>query len=43
MEYLLTPGSQKIEPFAWWERAFTEEQLDWLQNKAKTANVGSST
>ncbi len=39
MEYLLTPGSQKIEPFAWWEGAFTEEQLDWLQNKAKAASV----
>tara|TARA_R110000803_G_scaffold176170_1_gene238655 strand:- start:3757 stop:4341 length:585 start_codon:yes stop_codon:yes gene_type:complete len=37
MQHLLTPYSRKIEPFAWWEDAFTEEQLDWLQNKAKEA------
>mgnify|MGYP003665058557 CR=1 FL=1 len=37
MQHLLTPYSRKIEPFAWWEGAFTEEQLDWLQQKAKEA------
>ena len=37
MQHLLTPYSKKIEPFAWWEGAFTNEQLDWLQNKAKEA------
>ena len=37
MQHLLTPYSRKIEPFAWWENAFTEEQLDWLQQKAKEA------
>ena len=37
MQHLLTPHSKKIEPFAWWEDAFTKEQLDWLQQKAKEA------
>jgi PKHD-type hydroxylase len=37
MQHLLTPYSRKIEAFAWWEGAFTEEQLDWLQQKAKEA------
>ena len=37
MQHLLTPYTQRIEPFAWWEGAFTEEQLNWLQQKAKQA------
>jgi hypothetical protein len=37
MQHLLTPHSRKIEPFAWWEGAFTNKQLDWLQKKAKEA------
>lgn len=37
MQHLLTPYSRKIEPFAWWEDAFTEQQLDWLQQKAREA------
>ena len=37
MQHLLTPYSRKREPFAWWDGAFTEEQLDWLQQKAKEA------
>ena len=37
MQHLLTPHSRKIEPFAWWEGAFTKEQLDWLQQKAREA------
>jgi len=39
MQHLLTPYSRKIEPFAWWESAFTEEQLNWLQQRAKEAVV----
>lgn len=35
MQYVLTPYSQHIEPFVWWEGAFTEQELDWLQAKAK--------
>ena len=37
MQHLLIPYSRKIEPFAWWEGAFTDEQLDWLQQKAQEA------
>lgn len=46
MQHLLTPYSRKIEPFAWWEGAFTEQELDWLQQKAREATqdgqIGSS-
>jgi PKHD-type hydroxylase len=43
MEHLLTPHSKGMEPFAWWENAFTEEQLNWLQQKAKeAAGVGET-
>lgn len=37
MQHLLTPYLRNREPFAWWDGAFTEEQLDWLQQKAKEA------
>ena len=37
MQHLLTPYSKTIEPFAWWEDAFTEQELGWLQQKAKEA------
>jgi len=36
MEHLLTPHTT-INPSAWWEGAFTNQQLDWLQQKAKEA------
>ena len=35
MQYLLTPYSEKTEFFAWWEGAFTEEQLNFLQKEAR--------
>jgi len=38
MQYLLTPYAKRIEPFAWWEGAFSEEELNWLQQKAKAAD-----
>lgn len=38
MQHLLTPYSTRIEPFVWWEGAFTEEQLNWLQQKAQAAS-----
>ena len=38
MQYLLTPYSKLLPPWVWWEGAFTEQQLDWLQNKAKAAS-----
>lgn len=37
MQHVLTPHTKKVEPFAWWEDAFTSEELDWLQKKAKEA------
>ena len=37
MQHLLAPYSKGIEPFAWWDGAFSDEQLDWLQNKAREA------
>lgn len=37
MQYLLTPHAPKIEPWAWWEGAFSEQELNWLQNQAKLA------
>jgi len=37
MQHLLTPYTRKIEPFAWWESAFTDQELDWLQQKAREA------
>jgi len=37
MQHLLTPYSKEIDPFAWWEGAFTNEELDWLKNKAAQA------
>ena len=37
MQHLLTPYSKGVEPFAWWDDGFTDEQLDWLQQKAREA------
>ena len=37
MQYLLTPYTKAVEPWAWWEGLFTEQELDWLQQKAKSA------
>lgn len=38
MEYLLTPYSDKIESFAYWENAFNSEELNYLQNLAKKSD-----
>lgn len=38
MQYLLTPYAKRIESFVWWEGAFTDGELNWLQQKAKTAD-----
>jgi PKHD-type hydroxylase len=37
MQYLLTPHTLPVEPWVWWDGAFTEQELNWLQNKAKQA------
>ena len=45
MQYLLTPHTKKTESWAWWDSAFTSQELDWLQDKAKhsekNAQVGN--
>jgi len=38
MQHVLTPYSLPIEPFAWWEGGFTEQELNWLQEQAKRAD-----
>jgi PKHD-type hydroxylase len=42
----MTPYAASIPPFAWWEGAFTDEELDLLQRKAAeaeaTAEVGGN-
>lgn len=35
MQYLITPYNESQEPFAWWEGAFDDQQLNWLQDQAK--------
>jgi len=42
MEHLVTPYTKRIEPFAWWDGAFTEEQLNWLQDQTKKASQKAS-
>lgn len=44
MQYMLTPYAERVEPFVWWEKAFNEQELNWLQDRAikaeERANVG---
>ena len=35
MQYVLTTHNEASEPFAWWEGAFNEKQLNWLQQQAR--------
>ena len=35
MQYMLTPYGEEQEQFAWWENAFTEQELNWLQQQAR--------
>ena len=37
MQYLLTPYALPVEPWAWWEGAFNDQELDWLRDRAKRA------
>ena len=39
MQHLLTPYAMPVEPFAWWEGAFSDQELDWLQERAAKADV----
>lgn len=38
MQYMLTPYAEPVEPFAWWEGAFNDKELDWLQEQAIKAD-----
>lgn len=42
MQYLLTPHTSRIEPWVWWEGAFSEQELNWLQEKASRAERNAS-
>lgn len=37
MHYVMTPYARPVEPFVWWDKAFNEKELDWLQNKARSS------
>lgn len=37
MQHLLTPYAKPLEPWVWWEGAFSEQELNWLQSKARNA------
>jgi len=47
MQHYISPYALPIEPWVWWEGAFTEKELDWLQTEAKNASqnaeVGGTT
>ncbi len=38
MQYMLTPYSEPIESFVWWENVFSEQELNWLQEQAIKAD-----
>ena len=38
MQHVITPYAIPVEPWAWWENAFTEEELNWLQQQAIKAD-----
>lgn len=38
MQHVLTPYATNIEPFVWWENGFTDQELDWLQERAIKAD-----
>lgn len=39
MQYVLTPYSTGQEPFAWWENEFNNNELNLLQQKARSSNT----
>ncbi len=38
MQFQITPRSKDPAPWAYWDDAFSSEQLDWLQQEAQKAN-----
>lgn len=43
MQYMLTPYAAAVEPFVWWEGAFTEQELNTLQALAIKADQQAQT
>jgi len=44
MEYIINPYiSQDLTTLTWWDNAFSKEELDWLQFKAKQSDIISAT
>lgn len=43
MQQLLTPHALPFHPWVWWDGAFTEQELNWLQAKAKNAELAATT
>lgn len=47
IQHFLTPYADAIPPYVWWEDAFNDQELSWLQLKAKnaqqTGTVGAGT
>lgn len=38
MQYVMTPYARTFEPFVWWQGAFEDQELDWLQSRAFSAD-----
>lgn len=38
MQHVLTPYALPVQSFAWWENGFTEQELNWLQERAIKAD-----
>lgn len=38
MQHVITPHMRNLEPFAWWDGAFTEQELTYLQQQAMDAS-----
>lgn len=37
MQHVLTPYAVPVPPYAWWEGAFSDQELDWLQEQARNS------
>lgn len=42
MQHVLTPYATPIPPYSWWEGAFSEQELNWLQDQAIRAEQQAS-
>ena len=41
MQYLITPYDRQTPRLGWWRGAFTNQELDWLQQKTKLAGTSA--